>query len=207
MFNSLRVRAKPMSVIKALSTIFLSMALLLAGCSDPPAFKSTDITGTDWGKDFNLTDHTGKARQLADFRGKIVVIFFGYTQCPDVCPTTLSTMREALVLLGEDAKRVQVIFITLDPSRDTAQVLGQYAQAFNPSFIGLRTDDASTAALAKEFKVFYSKQKGSTPETYSVDHSAVSYAYDPQGRLRLVIRHGEAPNIVAADLKLLLAGK
>ncbi len=196
-----------MPAIKTLATLFLCITLLLSGCSEPPAFKSTDITGADWGKAFVLTDPTGNIRQLTDFRGKAVVIFFGYTQCPDVCPTTLSTMRDTLALLGEEAKRVQVIFVTLDPARDTAEVLGQYAQAFNPSFIGLRGDEATTAALAKEFKVFYSKQKGPTPETYSIDHSAISYAIDPQGRLRLAIRHGEAPEIVAADLKLLLAGK
>jgi len=186
----------------------LGLGLFLAGCSEPPpAFKSTDITGSDWGKDFNLTDQNGQARRLADFKGKAVVLFFGYTQCPDVCPTTLSSMREVLSLLGDDGKRVQVLFVTLDPARDTQQLLAQYVPQFHPSFLGLRGDDATTAALAKEFKVFYSKQPGKTPDTYSIDHSTGSYAFDPQGRLRLLLRHGDDPANIAADLKLLLSGK
>lgn len=189
------------------SALAVCLSLLLAACTEPPAFKSTNITGSDWGKDFNLTDHTGQARRLADYKGKAVVLFFGYTQCPDVCPTTLSSMREALKLLGNDAGKVQVLFATLDPARDTAALLAQYVPAFDPSFVGLRGDEATTAATAREFKVFYSKQPGSTPDTYSVDHSTGSYAFDPQGRLRLLVRHGETPANIADDLKLLLAGK
>ncbi|MCX7168523.1 MAG: SCO family protein [Rhodocyclales bacterium] len=193
--------------MKLLSALFLCIALLLAGCSEPPRFVSTDLSTVDWGKDFSLTDHNGQARRLADFRGKAVVVFFGYTQCPDVCPTTLSIMRETMKLLGEDAKRVQVLFVTIDPARDTAALLAQYVPAFDPSFLGLYADEKTTAAVAKDFKVFYAKQPGSTPGSYSVDHSTGSYAFDPQGRLRLLIRHGENPANVAADLKLLLAGK
>ena len=189
------------------SALAVCLSLLLAACTEPPAFKSTNITGSDWGKDFSLTDHTGQARHLADYKGKAVVLFFGYTQCPDVCPTTLSSMREALKLLGNDAGKVQVLFATLDPARDTAALLAQYVPAFDPSFVGLRGDEATTAATAREFKVFYSKQPGSTPDTYSVDHSTGSYAFDPQGRLRLLVRHGETPANIADDLKLLLAGK
>lgn len=196
-----------MTSIKALATLILCTALLLTGCTEPTAFKSTDITGVDWGKDFSLTDHHGQPRHLADYRGKAVILFFGYTQCPDVCPTTLSSMREVIGLLGADASRVQVLFVTLDPARDTANLLAQYVPAFHPSFIGLRGDEASIAALAKDFKVFYTKQAGSTPGSYSIDHSTGSYAFDPQGRLRFLIRHGETPSIVAADLKLLLDGK
>ena len=191
--------------MKKLFALILSFVVLLTGCTDPPKFKSTDITGSDWGKDFALTDHNGTPRQLADFRGKVLVVFFGYTQCPDVCPTTLASMRDVLGLLGEDAKRVQVLFITLDPARDSSELLAHYVPAFHPSFLGLRGDDDATAAVAKEFKVFYSKQKGSTPDNYSVDHSTGSYVFDPNGRLRLLLRHGEAPEIVAGDLKLLLA--
>jgi protein SCO1/2 len=161
----------------------------------------------DWGKDFSLTDHTGQPRRLADFKGKAVVLFFGYTQCPDVCPTTLSNLREPMVLLGDDAKRVQVLFATVDPARDTQALLAQYVPAFNPSFLGLYADEKTIAAVARDFKVFYAKQPGSTPDTYSVDHSTGSYVYDPQGKLRLLLRHGETPANVAADLKLLLAGK
>jgi protein SCO1/2 len=193
--------------MKLLSTLLFCLALLLSGCSEPSRFVSTDLSMVDWGKDFSLTDHTGQARRLADFRGKAVVLFFGYTQCPDVCPTTLVTMRDAMTLLGEDAKRVQVLFATLDPARDTPQLLAQYVPTFHPGFLGLYGDDKTMAALAKDFKVFYAKQPGSTAGSYSIDHSTGSYAFDPQGRLRLLLRHGEKPENVAADLKLLLAGK
>jgi protein SCO1/2 len=193
--------------MKLLSTLLLCIALSLTGCSGPPRFVSTDISMVDWGQDFSLTDHHGKPRRLADFRGKAVVLFFGYTQCPDVCPTTLSAMRDVMTLLGDDAKRVQVLFVTVDPARDTPALLAQYAPSFHPSFLGLYADEKGTAALAKEFKVFFAKQPGSTPGSYSIDHSTSSFAFDAQGKLRLLLRHGEAPNNLAADLKLLLAGK
>jgi len=193
--------------MKILSTLIVSLTLLFSGCSQPPTFKSTDISGSDWGKDFALTDPQGQARRLADFKGKAVVVFFGYTQCPDVCPTTLLSMREVLNRLGNDAGRVQVVFVTLDPARDTPQVLAEYVTAFHPSFVGLRGDEATIAAVARDFKVFYAKQAGSTAGTYSLDHSTGSYAYDPEGRLRLLIRYGETPDNVASDLRLLLAGK
>ena len=193
--------------MKFISSLILCLALMLSGCSQPVSFKATDISGTEWGKNFSLTDHHGKARQLSDFKGKAVVLFFGYTQCPDVCPTTLTSMRDALGLMGENSSRVQVLFVTLDPARDTTQLLAQYVPMFHPSFIGLSGDEATIAAVAKDFKVFYAKQAGSTPGSYSIDHSTGSYAFDPQGRLRLLLRHGETPDNVAADLKLLLAGK
>ncbi|MCX7146897.1 MAG: SCO family protein [Sulfuritalea sp.] len=193
--------------MKLLSAFFLSLAMLLAGCSEPKRFISADLSAVDWGKDFSLTDHNGQPRRLADFRSKAVVLFFGYTQCPDVCPTTLSTMREAMKLLGDDAKRVQVLFVTVDPARDTPQLLAQYVPAFDPAFLGLYGDEKTIAALAKDFKVFYAKQPGSTPGSYSIDHSTGSYAFDPQGKLRLLLRHGETPQIIAADLKLLLSEK
>lgn len=193
--------------MKLLATLFFSLALLLAGCSEQKPFVSTDLSMVDWGKDFKLTDHNGQPRSLGDFKGKAVVLFFGYTQCPDVCPTTLSTMRDAMTLLGNDAKRVQVLFATVDPARDTPQLLAQYVPAFHPGFLGLYADEKDIAALAKDFKVFYAKQPGKTPDSYSIDHSTGSYAFDPQGKLRLLLRHGEAPANVAADLKLLLAGK
>jgi protein SCO1/2 len=193
--------------MKILIACILALSVLLTGCDKPPAFKSTDISGVDWGKSFSLTDHQGQPRTLADFKGKAVVLFFGFTQCPDVCPTTLASMREVLGLLGEDAGRVQVLFVSLDPARDTTELLAQYVPQFHPSFIGLRGDDATIAALAKDFKVFYSKQPGKTDTSYTIDHSTGSFAFDPQGRLRLLLRHGEAPATIAADLKLLLAGK
>ncbi len=193
--------------MKLFSALLLGLALIVSGCSEPRKFVSTDLSMVDWGKDFKLTDHHGQPRTLTDFKGKAVVLFFGYTQCPDVCPTTLSTMRDAMALLGDDAKRVQVLFATVDPARDTQALLAQYVPSFHPSFIGLRGSEEIIAATAKDFKVFYLKQPGKTPDSYSVDHSTGSYAFDPQGKLRLLLRHGETPANVAADLKLLLAGK
>ena len=193
--------------MKLFSALFLSLALLLSACTETRKFVSTDLSMVDWGKDFKLTDHHGQARSLGDFKGKAVVLFFGYTQCPDVCPTTLSSLREVMSLLGDDAKRLQVLFVTVDPARDTPALLAQYVPSFHPSFVGLRGSDEAVAATAKDFKVFYVRQPGKTPDTYSVDHSTGSYAFDPNGKLRLLLRHGETPANMAADLKLLLAGK
>lgn len=188
-------------------TLLLYSVLLLAGCTEAPRFISTDISAVDWGKDFNLTDHNQQPRRLADFRGKIVVLFFGYTQCPDVCPTTLSTLREVMNLLGNDAAHVQVLFVTVDPARDTPALLAQYVPAFHPSFVGMYGDEKSIATLAKDFKVFYAKQAGSAAGRYSIDHTTGSYVFDARGQLRLLLRHGDTPANIAADLKLLLAGK
>ncbi|CAG0953156.1 SCO1 protein [Rhodocyclaceae bacterium] len=190
-----------------LRLFLITLALLLAGCDSRPQFVNTDISEAEYARDFALTDHNGKPRTMADFRGKAVVIFFGYTQCPDVCPTTMTGMAEALKLLGGDAAKVQVLFVTVDPERDTQQLLAQYVPVFNPSFLGLYADAQTIARTAQEFRVFYKKQPGSTPTTYTVDHSAGSYVYDPQGRLRLYIKHGEKPEVIAKDLKLLVAGK
>ncbi len=187
--------------------ILFSFFLALAGCDSKPQFTNADLTLADFGKDFALTDHNGKPRTLADFRGKAVVIFFGYTQCPDVCPTTMTGMAEAMKLLGAEAAKVQVLFVTVDPERDTPQLLAQYVPVFNPGFLGLYADAQTIARTAQEFRVFYKKQPGSTPTTYTVDHTAGSYVYDPQGRLRLYIKHGEKPEVIARDLKLLVAGK
>lgn len=187
--------------------LILTLALLLAGCDSRPQFANTDISEADYARDFALTDHTGKPRTMADFRGKAVVIFFGYTQCPDVCPTTMTGMAEAMKLLGADAAKVQVLFVTVDPERDTQELLAQYVPVFNPSFLGLYADAQTIAKTAQDFRVFYKKQPGSSPSTYTVDHTAGSYVYDPQGRLRLYIKHGEKPELIAKDLKLLLAGK
>ena len=185
----------------------LSAAALLAaaGCERAaPSFRSSDITGTSFGRDFALTDHHGRPRTLADFRGKVVVMFFGYTQCPDVCPTTLSELAEAMRRLGADAARVQVLFVTVDPERDSAELLGHYVPAFEPSFLGLRGDAEALARTAKEFKVVYQKQPGSTPATYTMDHSAGAYVFDPQGRLRLYVSYGAGPDVFAHDIRELL---
>lgn len=188
--------------------LFLAVLLSagLAGCAPSgPTFHSVDITGADYGKGFALTDHTGAARTLADYKGKAVTLFFGFTHCPDVCPTSLATMKQALALLGPDAARVQVLFVTLDPERDSTELLAAYVPKFDASFVGLRGDPAATAAVAKEYKIFYQKVPGSTPDSYTLDHSAGTYVHDTQGRLRLFIRHGETPQKIADDLKALLA--
>lgn len=189
-----------------LSSLILA-AVALGGCSGSgPSFKNTDITGADYGKDFTLTDHTGKTRTLADFRGKVLVVFFGYTHCPDVCPTTLADLKIAKEQLGRDGARLQVVFVTVDPERDTRELLANYVPAFDPSFLGLYGDVAGTARVAKEFKVFYQKVPGKTPASYTVDHTAGSYVFDSQGRLRLFVRPGNIQNLVA-DLKTLLTAK
>jgi len=181
------------------------MALAAAACNpEGPRFQASDVTGAAFGHDFKLTDQNGKPRSLADFRGKAVVIFFGYTQCPDVCPTTLSDLAAAMQKLGTDASRVQVLFVTVDPERDTPELLSQYVPAFNPTFLGLYGDAAATAAAAREFKVLYQKQPGSTPGSYSMDHSAGTFIFDPQGRLRLYVGTGQGPDVYAHDIRELL---
>ncbi len=183
------------------------LALLVTACSQPAHFNATDLTGSTIGTDFSLPDQTGKLRRLSDFKGKVAIVFFGYTQCPDVCPTTLSTLREVMTQLGPQAERVQVLFVTLDPQRDTPALLAQYVPSFHPTFLALRGDDAATGATAQAFKVFYKKQPGSAPGTYSIDHSTGSYVYDPQGRLRLYVKYGDTAEHITDDLKQLLAGK
>lgn len=179
--------------------------LTLAGCEKPQppaAFRGIDLTGADYARDFRLKDATGQERTLADFRGKAVLVFFGFTQCPDVCPTALSRAAEVKQLLGADAARLQVIFITIDPERDTPTVLGAYTAAFDPGFIGLYGDLQRTADTAKEFKAYY--RKVPTGASYTMDHSALSYVFDPQGRLRLALRHEQTAQDYAADLRLIL---
>ena len=193
-----------------MSTTIYRLAGLLAAASlaacgpGKPSFKSVDITGADFGRELSLTDHTGKARTLADFKGKVVVVFFGFTQCPDVCPTTLVEMKAVKEKLGKDGERVQVLFVTVDPERDSPELLAKYVPAFDPSFIGLYGDAEATARTAKEFKVFYKKVPGSSPTSYSVDHTAALYIYDPSGRLRLFAKHAQGADALAHDIKLLV---
>ncbi len=190
--------------MRALSVLLI--AALLAGCGPSgPSFKSTDITGADWAQDFALTDQTGKPRTLTDFRGKVVVVFFGYVHCPDVCPTTLVELRDVVEKLGDDGKRVQVVFVTVDPERDTPQLLADYMPVFHPSFLALYGSLEQTARVAKEFKVFYQKVPGSAPGDYTVDHTAGIYVFDPKGRVRLFVRHGRLSELVA-DIRTLLKG-
>lgn len=188
-------------------TLAALAAVLLAACSPTgPKFEASDITGSSFGRDFSLKDPKGAVRTLADFRGKAVVLFFGYTQCPDVCPTTLSTLAQAMKLLGADADRVQVLFVTIDPERDTPALLAQYVPAFDPRFLGLWGDAEATARTAKEFKILYEKVPGATPGSYTMDHSAGTYVFDPQGRLRLYVAYGQGPGVYAHDLRILLRG-
>ena len=194
-----------MRALAKAAILLFAGALALAGCgADTPKFKSSDVTGAGFGRDFALSDHAGKPRVLADFRGKIVVLFFGYTQCPDVCPTTLSALAEALKQLGPDANRVQVLFVTLDPERDTAELLSNYVTAFGPSFVGLRGDADGVARTAKEFKILYQKRPGKTPESYTMDHSAGTFVFDAQGRLRLYVGNGQGADVFAHDIRELL---
>ncbi|ATE58808.1 SCO family protein [Thauera sinica] len=203
------MRLRPRSLF-AWSRTFAALAFgaaLLAGCApSEPAFRSTDITGADYGKSLALTDHNGQPRTLADFRGKVVTIFFGYTQCPDVCPTALSGMGEVMRRLGTDADRVQVLFVTVDPERDTQALLSEYVPVFDKRFLGLYGTPDKISEVAKDFRVFYRKS-GDLNGHYTVDHTAGTYVFDPSGKLRLYVKHAEDPALIAGDIEALLAGK
>ena len=169
-----------------------------------PSFTAIDITGADYAKDFALTDHNGKSRTLADFKGKVVMVFFGYTQCPDVCPTSMTEMVAIKKLLGKDGERLQGIFVTVDPERDKPEMLKAYMENFDPGFLALFSTPEKTAAVAKDFKVYYKKVDGPTPTSYTIDHTAGSYVYDTTGKLRLFTRYNTAPEKTAADIRALL---
>ena len=178
---------------------------LFSACSEKKlAFSAIDLTGADYARDFALTDHLGQPRRLKDFAGKVVVLFFGYTQCPDVCPTGMAELAEVKKLLGKDGERLQGLFVTVDPQRDTPEVLKAYMGNFDPSFLALYTTPEKLEALAKDYKVYFKKVDGKTPSSYSMDHSAGSYVYDAQGKLRLYARYGSGAQPLAADVKLLL---
>lgn len=179
---------------------------LVSGClPSKPQFRAIDITGADYARELNLTDHNGEKRSLADFKGKLVVLFFGFAQCPDVCPTAMAELAQVRAALGADGQRVQGVFVTVDPERDTLEVLKAYMGNFDPSFLALRPELAELPALAREFKVYYKKVDGKTPTSYTLDHSAGSYVFDTQGRIRLYTRHGSGAEAMAHDLKLLLS--
>lgn len=188
------------------SGVLLLAALLSAGCDKPapaPKFELTDLAGANFGKELALTDHNGKPRTLADFRGKVVVVFFGFTHCPDVCPTTLAELAMVAKELGKDADRMQVLFVTVDPERDTREVLQRYVPSFNPTFLGLYGDADATARVAKEFKIFFQKQL-LPAGGYSVDHSAGTYILDQQSRLRLFAQYGRPAPDLLHDIRILL---
>lgn len=184
--------------------LFCALGLAACGQQDPaPKFRLIDVTGASFGKALALTDHHGKPRTLADFHGKVVTIFFGFTHCPDVCPTTLSELATVANALGKDADKLQVLFVTVDPERDTREVLQRYVPSFNPAFLGLYGDAAATAAAAKEFKIFYQKQP-LPAGGYSVDHSAGTYILDQRGRLRLFAQYGAPAADLLHDIRILL---
>lgn len=190
---------------KILSSILFTVTLI--GCSASAIkFNNIDITGSKaFGTDFSLVDHNGQQRKLADFKGKLLVMFYGYTQCPDVCPTTMTEMQVVMTLLGKDAERVQVVFVTVDPERDTQELLSQYVPAFDPRFLGMRPSTAADLEkVTKDFKIFYSKVPGKSVTSYTVDHTAGSYVFDTKGTLRLFLKHQQGPKPIAEDLAKLL---
>jgi len=187
------------------AALMLAASLVACGPAEKLQFKGTDITGAEYGRTLALTDQDGKSRSLADFKGKVVVVFFGYTQCPDVCPTTMAELAQVKKSLGKDGERLQGIFVTVDPERDTPAVLKGYMGSFDPSFVALRGTVEQTKDVAKEFKVFFAKVPGRTPDSYTMDHTAGSYVFDTNGKLRLFIRYGSGTDALAADLKTLIA--
>ena len=189
----------------AVSAVAISTTGLLSACSEKKTeFRGVDITGADYAKDIPLTDHNGKTRHIQDFAGKAVVVFFGFTQCPDVCPTTLQELADVKKMLGADGDRLQGIFVTVDPERDTPDVLKSYMANFDPSFLALYGTPEQLATVAKDFKIYYKKVDGKTPTSYTMDHSAGSYVYDTAGRLRVYHRYGSGVQALAADVKALL---
>lgn len=179
-------------------------SLGVAGCNRQSGFRAVDITGADFAKGFDLTDHLGRRTRLEDSAGKLLVVFFGYTQCPDVCPTTMAELAEVMRRLGPLSQQVRVAFITVDPERDTQELLSHYVPAFHPDFVGLWGDADATARTARAFRIVYQKVPGKTPGSYTVDHSAGSYVFDKRSRVRLMIRHGTPAEAIEADLRRLL---
>ena len=188
-----------------LSLCLVAAGLGLAGCKEAPSFSAVDITGADYATGFSLTDHNGQARTLADFKGKVVVIFFGYTQCPDVCPTSMTELAQAKQLLGADGDKLQGLFVSVDPERDTPEIMKAYMANFDPGFLALYAAPNALPELTKSFRIYYKKVDGKTPTSYTMDHSAGSYVYDTQGRVRLYTRYGGGAQALADDVKKLLA--
>jgi protein SCO1 len=198
-------------MLKRRFTLLIALTAVLAACQPQApqspkklAFKSIDITGAEYAKDFALPDTDGKQRTLADFKGKVVIVFFGFAQCPDVCPVTLAEIAEVKKQLGPDGAKVQGVFITIDPERDTPTVLSAYVKSFGDDFVALRGTDEQTQATAKAFKVFYAKVPGQTTGGYNIDHTAGAFVFDPQGRVRLFSRYGAGTPALVHDVKLLL---
>lgn len=184
--------------------IGLISPVLVACTPEAQTFQSSDITGASYARDFHLKDHHGKARSLAEFRDKVIVVFFGFTQCPDVCPTSMTTMAKVKRLLGEQGEALQVLFITVDPERDTLPLLKEYMSNFDPTFLALRPEPAELPNLAAEFKLYYKKVEGKTPTSYSMDHSAGKFIFDTQGRVRLFSQYGAEASVLKDDVQKLL---
>ena len=205
MHTSLNTAVSKRWALRALGASVLASGSWLSGCSqDKPSFKGVDITGADYAQGFQLLDQNGQMRALADFAGKVVIVFFGYTQCPDVCPTSMQELADAKRLLGADGDKLQGVFITLDPERDTPELLKAYMANFDPSFIALHPTPEQLAAIAKDFKIYFKKVDGKTPTSYTLDHSAGSYTFDTHGRVRLYNRYGSGAAALAADAAVLL---
>ena len=203
MINNTRFSGSWFGFFGALTLAFTLVGL--SACSEPkPAFKAVDITGADYAKELNLTDQNGQVRKLKDFSGKLVVVFFGYTQCPDVCPTTMQELAEVKSLLGPDGDKLQAVFVTVDPERDTTELLKAYVENFDASFVALRPTQEQLPVIAKEFKIYFKRVEGKTPTSYTMDHSAGSYTFDTQGKVRLFNRYGTGAQALADDFKLLL---
>ena len=203
MFKSTRFSASWLRFFSALA--LAAFVVGLGACSEPkPAFKGVDITGADYAKELNLPDQNGQVRKLKDFSGKLVVVFFGYTQCPDVCPTTMQELAEVKRLLGPNGDKLQAVFVTVDPERDTTELLKAYVENFDASFVALRPTPEQLPFIAKDFKIYFKRVDGKTPTSYTVDHSAGSFTFDTQGRVRLFNRYGMGAQALADDFKLLL---
>ena len=198
----------------ALKTLLLACVLavgLLSGCdrlpggAQKPSFKAVDITGAEYARELSLPDADGKLRTLADFKGKVTLVFFGFTQCPDVCPTTLAELAAVKRALGKDGERLQGVFVSVDPQRDTPEILKAYMASFDSGFVALRGTPEQTQAAARNFKVFYAQVPGKTEGSYTVDHTAGTYVFDASGKVRLFVRYGGGAEALTHDLKLLLA--
>lgn len=197
------------AMVAGLATAGLLQALAACGPSSnsaKAAFRGVDITGADYARQFSLPDQNGQLRTLADFKGKATVVFFGYTQCPDVCPGTMVELAQVKKALGTDGERLQAVFISVDPERDTPEILKAYMASFDPAFVALRGTPEQTLATAKEFKVYFAKVPGKSEGSYTMDHTAGAYVFDPQGKVRLFVRYGQGAEALTADLKVLLAG-
>jgi protein SCO1/2 len=198
---------KKRDAIKMLAAyaVFAGATGIFSGCTpQQAAFSSVDVTGAEYAKNFELTDHNGQVRHLPDFAGKVVVMFFGYTQCPDVCPTSMSELAEVKKALGKDGDRLQGLFVTVDPQRDTPELLKAYMANFDPTFLALYATPDKLTELAKDYKIYFKKVEGKSPTSYTMDHSAGSYVYDTKGQLRLFTRYGMGPKGLTEDIRILL---